>query len=394
MAMCGKMCLKVVVENEALKCHECGVLFHQECVNIQKQLCQDMIRWKSPNVQFRCDKCVEKDDSVKMMLDKISVGMVKMNKANNERFKQMIERVDNIESSLSDNGKKFVDEIVKVVEENKKETNEIWTAVTHRKNKKKKTSDPVVVITPKDKEQDRNVTKRSLRESINPTEYSVRGWSSASNNAVVIQCENNDERDKLMRETKEKLGDNYDVKKPKTRLPRMKILKVEQPDDDNDAFLKDLRGRNPSINNDKFKLEIIYREQVKIKGRDVDGCFNIVLQTDGETFKTIMSEGRLRTTWKICKVVDNVYLRRCYKCYGFNHESKDCVHPNIACSSCSLPHLQRDCKATDMRCIVCVNTNKRIKGLNLQENHTIWSKECPVYQRKLAISKQAISYVD
>lgn len=213
-------------------------------------------------------------------------------------------------------------------------------------------------------------------------------------NGIVIRCDNDDERDKLMSEASEKLGDGYVIKLPTKRLPRFKILKVDQPETDDEAFLRDLRRRNSIIDDPKYKMEIIKREQVKIKGNIIEDCFNIVVQVDGETFNKVMAQGKLKTIWKVCKVVDNVYLRRCYKCYGFNHEAKTCLQPDVACSSCSLPHNYSNCSSVEMKCIVCVNTNLRIKDLKLPENHSVWSKQCPVYQRKLAMSKKAISYID
>lgn len=394
MAICGKPCFKVVQEADALKCDCCGDYYHQECVNIQKQLCQGIIRWKTPNVIFRCDKCTGKDDdkSIKSMFKSMMNQMTRNENLINERFDKLITKIDSIAKTSNENGKTVIEEIAKVVDEAKSESNMKWSEVVSKKRRKK--NDSVVVITPKDKDQDRQTTQKSLRKTINAEDYTVKGWSNASNNGVVIRCENDNDRDKLLQEAAEKLGQNYEVKKPMRRLPRFKILKVLQPSDNDEQFIRDLKQRNPNISGEKYKFEVIKREQVKEKGENVDECFNIVMQSDGETFNEVTKTGRLKTKWKLCKVVDNVYIRRCYKCYGFDHDFKSCDQPEISCSICSLAHLSKDCKSKVKCCNVCVKANKRIKSLNLPTGHDIWSQQCPSYQRKLAISKRAINYVE
>lgn len=391
MSLCGNKCLKTVSITEALKCNGCGVMFHFECLKIQKQLCIDIMKWPIPNVIFKCDKCVKSDDDEKFVKETLQKILSKMTEKE-ERENKIIERIENIEKSLTIHGDEIADKVVKAVEESHPVGANEWKKVQNKK--KNKRNDSVIVITPKDKEQQRDVTRKSLKTTMDPNEITVKAWSNAANNGVLLRCENDDECDKLMAEATKKLGNQYDVKKPTKRQPRFKILRVEDPEESDDDFIKDLKKRNPTIDDENCKFEIVKREQVKIKGKNVEGCFNMVMQTNGATFNKIMEEGKLKMKWKLCKVVDNIYIRRCYKCYGFSHDSKTCTAPDIACSKCSLPHLNKDCKATEEKCINCVNTNKRIKGVNLQENHHVWSQECQVYKRRLEMSKRAIDYIN
>lgn len=391
MALCGKKCLKAVNIDEALRCERCLVYYHQECVDLQKQLCNSIVKWKTPNVIFRCQRCVDKADEMnKTMINAMTSEFKKLEARNNERFMNVLTKIENIEKTLNSSEKKVVDEIVKAVEDN----NGTWSDVVGKKKKKTKTTDHVVVIKPKNKDQNRDETRKSLENAIDPIEFTVKGLSNAANNGVIIRCENTEDCDKLIDEATKKMGNAYEINKPEKRKPRFKILKVIQPDDDDETLIREIKSQNRIIDDESHKIEIIKREQVKVKGENIEDCFNIVVQASGETFKKVMSEGngRLFVGWRNYKVVDNVYIRRCYKCYGFNHDAKDCKS-KIACSSCSLPHMRKDCKNNEEKCINCVSTNKRL-GTKLSENHNVWSKECSVYMRKLATSKRAISYID
>lgn len=387
--ICGKMCMKSITE-DSLKCANCGVTYHQECVNIQKALSTPLIKWKSANVQFRCDRCVENDQTLQNNNLTMMKELKMIEKKNQERFEMLINKIAKIEQTMTASGKQVVEKIVQVVEENNGEQNASWSNVLRQK--KKKTNDPVIVITPKDPQQKRNATKKTLESTIDPSEFTVKNTKNSSNNGIIISCESEESCTKLMNIATEKMGENYEVKKPAKRLPRFKILKVIEAIDDDSDLIRKIKKRNMIISDDRHKLEIVKREQVRAKGENIEGCNNIVVQTDGETFNKVIANGHLNIGWERYKVVDNVYIRRCYKCYGFNHNARECKS-ELACSKCSLPHLRKECKSNEEKCINCVETNKRLE-LNLNVHHNVWSSECRVYQRKLESSKKAISYVE
>lgn len=392
MAICAKRCENAISENDSLKCSTCGLLCHQECSGIQKQLCQGIIRWKPENVQYKCDKCLESENSMMKQFDRLQAELKRQEKVNEERFNRLLAMLEARDKSPKQCLTNTMDQITYDSADGVENDN-TWSTVVKR-GKKFKKSDPAIIITPNDALKNRNETKKSLKNKINPSDINVKGWSNASNNAVVVRCENDDDCDKLLKEITQKFGDDYQVKKPVKRMPRFKMLKVDNPIDDDDDFIKDLKRRNTTINDDKFKFEIIKREQVRIKGKPIEDCYNIVMQTNGEAFNAVMSGGTLKTSWNVVRVVDNVYLRRCYKCYGFNHIQSECKDEKMSCSSCSLPHLKKDCKSRKEQCINCIKVNKIHKDLKLDINHNVWSKECAVYKRKLAISRRAINYID
>jgi hypothetical protein len=64
---------------------------------------------------------------------------------------------------------------------------------------------------------------------------------------------------------------------------------------------------------------------------------------------------------------------RCLKCQGWNHFAKDCQEKDEKCGNCTQNHRTNDCPTPSARCCVSCKTN----------NHASWSRECPVFIRKL-----------
>lgn len=94
---------------------------------------------------------------------------------------------------------------------------------------------------------------------------------------------------------------------------------------------------------------------------------------------------------EMTRVMDNIYIRRCYKCYGFNHHKIDCKNEQ-ACPRCAGDHEVRDCQSTIRKCVNCIKCNRRT-GENFDSNHDIWSNKCNVFKIKLESSKKMFSHI-
>lgn len=392
----------------------CREVFHLKCASVSPAAYTEMS--KSVALKWFCEICtMTSQTSVMMYMGKMLTEMRKNDeKADNslhclelkmiDMFAMVDKKFEKILEELHENrlemGVKFTkvaeecnlkevqDSIVKVVEECCDKEKEMWTKVVKRKPKKK---NEAVVVKPKDANQNRDVTESRIQSSINPSDYTVQGMKNAANGGIIIECADEASCSKLMTDAKDKLGDDYCVAKPKKLRPRIKMLKVWQPADDGD-FVTQLKGRNELIG-EKDEILVVAREQVWRKKAKVDGCLNMVLEVDGELYNKIMAEGRLLMGWRSCTVVDGAYIKRCYKCYGFNHKSDSCRN-QAACSFCGEnEHVRKDCLETHRKCINCIVANKNLK-LGLDVNHDVWSEKCRVFQRKLEQSKRSINYLN
>lgn len=379
-------------KDREVECYQCRTSYHIQCIinmlNIGNPSGDSLHEaMKVPGARWYCETC-NIPESPSVCNTTIDHDVMKEVKEGFEMVRAMATKIDKLESELD---AMIIAGVSKVVEEKKADNDdEKWSTVVG-KAKKKKAKDPVMLVKPLDRECSRSNVRKSLNEAVDATNYIVNGVSNAAGNGLVIRCENDEECDKLVADLKAKIGETHEIRRPAHRLPRFKMLRLVYPNADDATFIETLKKNNPRIKDENCKFEIIKREQVRVKGRNVDGCFNLVIQTDGETFNKVMSEPKLRIGFDGFKVVDNIYIRRCYKCLGFNHISTECK-AEIACSICSGPHNMKDCTSKEEKCVNCSDANNRLKS-NIPVNHNAWARDCPIYKMKLAASKRAISYV-
>ena len=93
-----------------------------------------------------------------------------------------------------------------------------------------------------------------------------------------------------------------------------------------------------------------------------------------------------------CKVYDNLYVLRCYKCQGFGHHSERCTNDS-RCGYCAADHETRDCdKRTEEAAKCCVNCKSAglpelkheansLQCQSLIEQQTKLKKKIPFYQK-------------
>jgi hypothetical protein len=388
MSLCGAKCaVPFKDKDEIVQCGgSCKAKFHQHCSLLNKAAYE--IVAKNTSVTYRCIKCQAEEGTIMSLLEKVRLQLCKMERKNDDQFSLIDKRFTGIEKGMIEGEKQVRQDITKAIDECSQKPQEKWTDVVRSSKKKKTTS--VVHIAPKDKTQKSDVTKTAIRNVLNAADFSVSGIQNASNGSVLIECDSDCASSSLLAQATLKLSEKFDVKKPLKRLPRIKILKIEGATENDDDFLADLKANNPYIND---KVELIRREEVKVRGKKIENLSNVVLQLDGETYNKVMSRGKILCRWQSYRVVDNVYIRRCYKCYGFNHNAAECTRDAV-CSRCtSTEHNYKECKSKDEKCVNCMITNKNLKT-RLDLNHSVWSRECPVYKKKLEISKRGIQYID
>ena len=103
-----------------------------------------------------------------------------------------------------------------------------------------------------------------------------------------------------------------------------------------------------------------------------------------------MRKRRIKHNFEIYKVVDNIYVKRCYNCFGFNHNASDCKNA-MACPRCAGNHKSDQCQSQFKRCVNCMKVNENL-NLSLDTNHESWDKRCHVYKNKLEKSKNIFGY--
>lgn len=399
-------CSKFITNrDELVECAgQCRKVYHAKCAGIE--VADLIVLNKYDSFAYKCEKCANFEMSTMEMFRSIQQKLNSLEQrtlsSQSSVTVQLSERINRIEKIIAKSGdevvngmSKVVDEVKKVVVDKSSEMSKMlmngnddgWKTVVKKKNGKN--INKVVIIKPTNKDKPRLETERQLRKTIDASTLKINGMNGIAENGLAIRCEDEKSCDKMINEIKSKFGDEFVVRKPHKVTPRIKILKVNDPEMCDDEFVKQLKKQNDETV--VGEIEIVRREQVKRNGKDVVGVFNMVVQVDELSYENIMKEKKLKHQFQRYHVVDNIYIRRCYKCCGFNHNASDCRNEQ-SCSSCAGNHKYNECTSSIKKCINCVKCNER-SGAKYDVNHSVWSNECAIYKLKLARSKRGLNHI-
>lgn len=222
--------------------------------------------------------------------------------------------------------------------------------------------------------------------SIRPSDLGVSNgkMTGLKSGAVLMTCKGKNELEKIRNETVAKLGDRYDVKIPSLNGPKIKIVGLDEEYDGE-------RLKFAIINQNKFVPRNASIKQIVCKKMKMR-WFSII-QCDAETFKSVIDNGALCVEFNACQVYEYVDVRRCFNCYGFFHNAKNCSKP-VICLKCGRPgHNAGQCKADvdDRICPNCMEANEKL-GLELSEKHSPFAIDCPVLRRHTENLRRHIDY--
>lgn len=361
------------------KCEECSkhigrnesfVVCQAFCRNVYCQKCTELSKYEmgllnNKNILFVCDNC-------------------------QPYIKSVIDKMDNM---------------LKVVNENKmaliKQEEEIKTIIKHVKNlseketnvleKKKTNSDmiknvPPVIVKPKDNvEQNSEKTKEIIKESIDPADLALQisGVSKSGNGSVVIKCGNEESTKKIESQLKEKLGEKYNINIPSLVAPKIVIIGIDKEVSENN-LLEVVKKQN-KIEGSMKVVKCYERYQHKMQ-------YNAIIETDSKLFRNILEVDKpsLNVGWNKCAVYDKISVKRCYKCWGYNHMAKDCTK-NICCPKCSGEHKLEECNSEILKCKNCIMTIENL-GMEINPNHDARDVNCPVYLRRMNQERTKFAY--
>lgn len=239
-----------------------------------------------------------------------------------------------------------------------------------------------IIIKPKEKQQIEK-TKNDLNNRVSPDNLNILKVQTRKNGTVVVQSKNNEEREKIKNALQSELSESYDINIPDE--PKMTIIVTDMsfkiPDEE---IIGKIKKQNIVLNNCELKLVKTY--EFKKNDRTI---YNAKIIVDKETYEKVISIQKLNIGWDRCRIFDGTDVIRCYKCNGFNHKAAECNNEEV-CYKCHGKHKSKECKNEIVsKCLNCIHM-KKTRNLELDENHTTISKECPVYKKKLEIKKKNI----
>lgn len=251
-----------------------------------------------------------------------------------------------------------------------------------------KSSKKIVVINPSAVTSNPEETRSVIKTKLKPADYKLCGVSNTKKGGVVVECPSSAELNKLKSDAVARLGEDYVVTARIGRRPRVRVYGFSEEYNAVD-LVKLLKDQNDSVIFDTSYISVAHI----YKGNSSNSStrFGAKLEVDADTFKRMIDAGKVSIGWDPCWVNEDFNIRRCYKCWGFNHVSSKCSLPQERCPLCSGNHHQKDCDSTVEKCTVCCDAvlNRHLK---IDTNHTVFSKICPSYIHRLALECRNIDY--
>jgi hypothetical protein len=343
-------------------------MFHVACTQLSKGTCNTVKT--NDSIKWFCSICEKRWNDNQICQEKIEMIWSHLT-THDKRFNEYIDNMKCLNEKIDDFSKQAPPQMIKE---------------TYAEKLKLKKNEPVVIVRPKNLEQKCIDTKKEIKAKINPTDLPVNGLRNAARGCVVIEVKDKQSTEVVRQKAAETLGDEYEVVVAKTKNPRVKIIGVYDSAS-KEALISSIRSQNSFIS-EEDTIEVIKID----KSRRHENSYNIVIELDPRTYGKVMEQSRLNIGWNRCRVIDHIYVLRCFKCEQYGHLARDCKN-ELACRICAQAHETKDCKSEEPKCVNCVNAMKKL-NLKLEVDHPVWSDVCKVYKRIEANKKRSINYYE
>lgn len=350
----------------------CEKHFHMKCVGLSKYECDAIFKYT--NIKYMCDEC---NNFIKLT---------------NENYKNLFKLVNDNEIRITEQIHKTNELVGKRVEEAKAEiitelkSKQISAEKETYASKLKTTNTVPVILKPKNK-QNSELTEKEMKEKIKPSSLNVqvKGIAKRNDGIVAIRCENENDRNVLTDEIKEKMGNEYEVQSPRMRNPKILITGMNE-ELTKDVIINAIRKQN-DVECENLQCVKVYRSFKNPR------IYNAIVETDSEGFNQIMKKQKINIEWDRCPVYESCNVLRCFKCWGFNHTSKYCQNETQICAKCSeAGHTYRECRNNNAKCINFEKAKERLNLRDIDTNHDCRSAECRILQRKNKLESERIAY--
>lgn len=359
------------VKND-FECDGCCEHFHLKCGGVTKKEAET--RKSSKCLKIYCEKCCQNQENI--MIDKVNTVL------------KFIYKIDMVTQQQQRNSTKMEEMLTKTTEFINSMQNNFENS-----DKKQKTSfasvvknslKPVVIVKSKENVKNKDIMDE-VKKKINHKEIDACGLRNIKSGGILINCESKTSTIKAKQIIEEKLGDKFEVQLPDIKKPRIKIKNIDEEISET-GFVNELKEKNHCLKNLSIELKKVINRKI---GRN-QTINDVVIEVDSECFDLMMKRKKIIYGWKECDVVEHVYIKRCFKCCGFGHESKECKNKQ-ACPKCSGEHKRSECNNVAIECVNCKIMSQKF-NLKLDVNHHAYSFKCKILEKRINQLKNHIQY--
>lgn len=375
------ICEEEVTTNNTIKCDGvCERSMHAKCVGMNKTACKTYC--ELDNLYYMCNECIgESLIAVNKKLNKI-LSIVQIYDEKISRceidISDVKQCVSEIKSSMCVKSSRVNSSDISI-SENSKSENSVFSKVC--KKRKSKSKSAIVLVKPKSG-QNCELTEKDFKQQIDPNLVQVNRLRKGPKGGLAVECENKIESDKLEKIAIDKLGEKYIIEPQKDRCVMLKITDIAEQLSE-DELLGALKRQNDFIGDQKVKMISFYTV-------NNSKSFSAIVEVNGETSDILLENKCVKIMFSRCRVFEYVKLNRCFKCQGYNHKAVDCKH-NRACKKCAGNHDLKECQSNVFKCVNCKVANEKY-NLNLDDNHSVSSTKCTVFNKKIKAVKGKVRF--
>jgi hypothetical protein len=191
---------------------------------------------------------------------------------------------------------------------------------------------------------------------------------------VSISCRNNNDVARAKSVLSEKLGGDFSVELEHLRLPKVKVINV-----DNDLNKEDLQD---DIHNRNF-LDFDGAFSIIADYKNAMGKRTLILEVNSESYMHLSKNSfRIYIGHQCCRVFDYFNINICNKCGRLNHNHSRCNNP-AKCLICAGDHHAKACKSQVKKCLNCVFYNEKYQR-NRPSDHCASDTRCPYLAYKFS----------
>lgn len=238
------------------------------------------------------------------------------------------------------------------------------------------TTDPAILVLPKNTSQAPNQVKSDILSCINPIENNIHPnkVKKTRDGGLIVGCQNKEENKAFLTLARQKLAGSYDIKELGGVNPRIRIAGMSEKHDEENVK-NFLIKSNSHIFYDDSHIRIVKLSSHKKNAN----LYQAVLEVDKTSYSKAIKAGHLIIGYDSCVVFDALSVYRCFKCNEFHHSAIKCKN-KLSCPICSEEHELKDCKSEIHKCSNCVKHNQRAHS-RVPTDHTVFDElKCTVYK--------------
>ncbi|XP_067136090.1 uncharacterized protein [Centruroides vittatus] len=211
-----------------------------------------------------------------------------------------------------------------------------------QKIKTTKQSKDVLLVYQKDEDKNSDNTRKCIQQKIQPSKLGIGVERIRHIGSGGIAIELNNKHDI---ETFEKtIQDNIpELHTRRSKNPHIIIYSVHKQIDPED-LVKLIYEQNSLLNENYSQEDLKELFKIKFNTGKRDGQFcNWVAEVTPLLKRQLLITEKLNIEWSHCRVADFVPILQCYRCCGFGHTTKSCIHETSTCSHCAGDHTYKEC---------------------------------------------------